>query len=58
MLSVIIDPDASKVVELRFFGDYTDSETAEILGKNVARIRRHWEFARSWLYARLDETDR
>jgi RNA polymerase sigma factor (TIGR02999 family) len=53
-----IDPDASKVVELRFFGGYTDSETAEILGKNVARIRRDWEFARSWLYARLDDSDR
>ena len=51
-----IDPDASKVVELRFFGGFTDKETAQILGKNVAKTRRDWEFARSWLYARLDET--
>jgi len=51
-----VDPDGCKVVELRFFGGYTDKETAEILGKNLARVRRDWEFARSWLYARLDNT--
>jgi RNA polymerase sigma-70 factor (ECF subfamily) len=51
-----IDSEGSKVVELRFFGGYTDKETAEILGKNLARVRRDWEFARSWLYARLDNT--
>jgi len=51
-----VDPEASKVVELRFFGGYTDKETAQILGKNLARVRRDWEFARSWLYSRLDET--
>ena len=53
-----IDPDASKVVELRFFGGFTDKETAQIVGSNVAKTRRDWEFARSWLYARLDETGR
>jgi RNA polymerase sigma-70 factor, ECF subfamily len=51
-----VDPEGSKVVELRFFGGYTDKETAQILGKNLARVRRDWEFARSWLYNRLDET--
>ena len=51
-----IDTDAATVVELRFFGGYTDKETAEICGKNVAKIRRDWEFARSWLHTRLDET--
>ena len=51
-----VDPDASKVIELRFFGGYTDKETAEILNKNVAKVRRDWEFGRAWLYSRLDET--
>jgi RNA polymerase sigma-70 factor, ECF subfamily len=51
-----IDPESSQVVELRFFGGYTDKETAQILGKNLAKVRRDWEYARSWLYARLDET--
>jgi RNA polymerase sigma-70 factor, ECF subfamily len=52
-----VDPESSQVVELRFFGGYTDKETAQILGKNLAKVRRDWEFARSWLYARLDETN-
>ena len=51
-----VDPEGYKVVELRFFGGYTDKETAQILGKSMAKVRRDWEFARSWLYARLDET--
>ena len=48
-----IDAEAAEVVELRFFGGYTDQETAEILGKNFAKVRRDWEFARAWLYDRL-----
>jgi RNA polymerase sigma-70 factor, ECF subfamily len=51
-----VDPEGAQVVELRFFGGYTDKETAQILGKNLARVRRDWEFARSWLYDRLDAT--
>jgi len=51
-----VDPDGAKVVELRFFGGYTDKETAQILGKNLSKVRRDWEFARSWLYDRLDQT--
>lgn len=50
-----VDPDGCRIVELRFFGGYTDKETAQILGKNLARVRRDWEFARSWLYARMDQ---
>ncbi len=49
-----IDPDAGKVIELRFFGGYTDKETAEILGRNVAKVRRDWEFGRSWLHSQLE----
>lgn len=48
-----IDSEAAEVVELRYFGGYTDKETAEILGRNFAKVRRDWEFARAWLYDRL-----
>lgn len=51
-----MDTEAGQVVELRFFGGYTDKETAEILGRSVAKVRRDWEFARAWLYSWLDET--
>lgn len=47
------DPDAASVVEQRFFGGYTEQQTAEILNRNVATVRRDWAFAKAWLYRRL-----
>jgi RNA polymerase sigma factor (TIGR02999 family) len=46
-------PENARVVELRFFGGYTNEETADIVGESVAKVRRDWEFARAWLYDRL-----
>jgi RNA polymerase sigma-70 factor, ECF subfamily len=51
----LVDPEASKVVELRFFGGYTDKEVSEIMERNIAKVRRDWEFARAWLYDRLEQ---
>ena len=48
-----IDPRAAQVVELRFFGGYTDQEVVEALGVSLATVRRDWEFARSWLFDRM-----
>jgi RNA polymerase sigma factor (TIGR02999 family) len=48
-----IDPRAAKVVELRYFGGYTDKEVVEALGVSLATVRRDWEFARSWLFRRM-----
>ena len=48
-----IEPRAGQVVELRYFGGYTDKEVVEALGVSLATVRRDWEFARSWLYDRL-----
>ena len=45
-----IDPRAGRVVELRYFGGYTDREVAEALGTSFAAVRRDWEFARAWLF--------
>ena len=44
---------AAKVVELRYFGGYTDKEVVEALGVSLATVRRDWEFARCWLFDRL-----
>jgi RNA polymerase sigma factor (TIGR02999 family) len=49
-----LDPRASKVVELRYFGGYTDKEVAEALGIALSTVRRDWEFARSWLFDRMN----
>jgi RNA polymerase sigma factor (TIGR02999 family) len=48
-----LEPQASRVVELRFFGGLTDKEVAEVLGISFAMVRRDWEFARAWLFRRL-----
>ena len=50
-----LDPRAAKVVEIRFFGGYTDQEVAKILGVSLATVRRDWEFARSWLFDRIHD---
>ena len=47
------DPEAAKVVELKFFGGLTDKEGAHVMDISVAKFRRHWEFARSWLRHRM-----
>jgi RNA polymerase sigma-70 factor, ECF subfamily len=48
-----LDPRAARVVELRYFGGYTDPEVAEALNVSVPKVRRDWEFARSWLYDQM-----
>jgi RNA polymerase sigma factor (TIGR02999 family) len=48
-----IDARSALVVELRFFGGYTDQEVVEVLGVSLATVRRDWEFARSWLFNRM-----
>jgi RNA polymerase sigma-70 factor, ECF subfamily len=48
-----LDPRPAKVVELKYFGGYTDREVAETLDLSVATVRRDWEFARSWLFDQM-----
>jgi len=50
----LIDPRAAKVVELRYFGGYTDKEVVETLGVALSTVRRDWEFARSWLFDQMN----
>jgi RNA polymerase sigma factor (TIGR02999 family) len=47
------DPDAARVVELRFFGGLANEECAEVLGTSSRTIRRRWQYARAWLYREL-----
>jgi DNA-directed RNA polymerase specialized sigma24 family protein len=45
------------VVELRFFGDLLESEIAEVLEISDRTVRRHWNYAKAWLYRALNEDD-
>lgn len=44
-----IDPQQSRIVELRFFGGLTIEETAEVMKLSTDTIKREWAMARAWL---------
>jgi RNA polymerase sigma factor (TIGR02999 family) len=48
-----LDVRAASIVELRYFGGFSESEAADVLDISVATLKRDWEFARSWLLTRL-----
>jgi RNA polymerase sigma-70 factor (ECF subfamily) len=48
-----LDPRQARIVELRFFGGFSNEETAEILGLSVATVKRDWAMARAWLHGEL-----
>jgi RNA polymerase sigma factor (TIGR02999 family) len=50
-----LDPQQSRIVELRFFGGLSIEETAAELGISPATVKRHWETARLWLYWEMSE---
>lgn len=48
-----LDETQGRVVEMRFFGGLSVSETAEALGVSPATVKRDWAVARAWLFRRL-----
>jgi len=48
-----IDPQQSRVVELRFFGGLTVKETAEVLKLSHDMVKREWSTAKAWLYREM-----
>jgi RNA polymerase sigma factor (TIGR02999 family) len=44
-----VDPQKSRIIELRYFAGLTIEETAEALGLSPATVKRDWTFARAWL---------
>ena len=48
-----MDPQQSRVVELRFFAGLSVEETAEALGVSPATVKRDWATAKLWLYNEL-----
>jgi len=49
------EPHKAELVVLRFFAGMTIPEAAEALGVSVPTAERWWSFARTWLYADLEE---
>ena len=52
------EPDKARLVQLRFFAGLSTAEAAEILGISVATAERWWAYARTWLFAELDDDRR
>lgn len=47
------DPQQSKIVELRFFGELSIEETAEAMGLSTATVKRDWAVAKGWLFREM-----
>ena len=50
-----IDPQQSRIVELRFFGGLTIEETAEVMKLSIDTVKREWAMARAWLRQSISE---
>ena len=48
-----IDPALAQVVEMRYFGGYTDAEIAAAMDIADRTVRRHWDKARAFILAQL-----
>ena len=50
-----VDPQRSRIVELRFFGGLTIEETAQVMGISTPTVERGWRAARAWLQTELGQ---
>jgi RNA polymerase sigma factor (TIGR02999 family) len=48
-----IDPEQTRLIELRFFGGLSIEEAAVVLGVSPATVKREWVTARAWLRREL-----
>jgi RNA polymerase sigma factor (TIGR02999 family) len=50
-----LDPQKSRIVELRYFGGLTIEETAEAMKISPATVKRDWSMARAWLRSEISD---
>jgi len=53
-----IDPDQSRIVELRFFGGLTIIEAAEVMQVSHSTVEREWKIAKAWLKRELTKSEK
>ena len=55
-LEQLADHDAQKaeIVKLRFFAGLTNEQAAKVLGISEPTVKRHWAYARAWLYRAIN----
>jgi len=52
-----LDPQQSRIVELRFFGGLSIEETSQVLGISPATVKRYWTTARVWLHDEISRSE-
>jgi len=50
-----LDPRKARVVEMLYFSGFTLSECAGALDVSTKTVQRDWDFARAWLFRRLED---
>lgn len=48
------DAEKAEIVKLRFFVGLTNEEVAKILGVSEPTVKRHWAYARAWLFRAMN----
>ncbi len=52
-----LDPQQSRIVELRFFAGLTIEDTSEVMGISAATVKRDWTSARAWLHREIARSE-
>lgn len=52
-----LDPEKSRIVELRFFAGLSIEEIAAVLDVSARTVKRKWQFAKAWLYREISGQD-
>jgi RNA polymerase sigma factor (TIGR02999 family) len=53
-----LDPQQSRMIELRFFGGLSIQDTSVVLGISPATVKREWTTARAWLQRDMKKDSR
>lgn len=51
------EPTVAELVKLRFYAGLTFEQAAELLDISPTTARRHWKYARAWLYGQIAPHD-
>lgn len=49
------DSEKAEIVKLRFFAGLTNEQVAKVLGVSEPTVKRHWAYARAWLFRAMSE---
>jgi len=48
------EAEKAQIVKLRFFAGLTNEQAAQVLGVSEPTVKRHWAYARAWLFRAMN----